>query len=80
MLLVAFEAKARAAETERVRALWLARETAKLNAFAYHKPGKLPSMDALLGKPEQKQTGAERRSLMKGFAAKRGTFRKRGPE
>lgn len=77
---MAFEARARAAETERTRALWLARETAKLNAFAYHKPGKMPSLDKLLGKEERPQTGSDRRSLVKAFAAKTAKKRKRGRE
>lgn len=78
MIAVAFEAKARAAEREREHVLWAARETALLNAYAYHKPQKMPSLDKLLGREERAQSGEQRRALMKAFAAKRGKVVKRG--
>lgn len=78
MIAVAFEARARAAEREREHVLWAARETALLNAYAYHKPYRMPSLDKLLGREQRAQSGEERRALMKALATKRGRPKKRG--
>lgn len=71
-MLVAFEAKARAADNDRRRSLWLAHETASLHRFAVHAPNKMPTLASLLGETPKAQTGEERRSLMKALAAKTG--------
>lgn len=41
------EARGRAAETQQRQAAWLAWQTASLNAYAFHKPGKMPSLESL---------------------------------
>lgn len=70
LVLEAFEARARAAETERRRSLWLAHETARLHTFAVHSPNKLPTLASLLGEAPKAQSGEERRALMKGLAVR----------
>lgn len=72
MIAVAFDAKVRAAETDRKRALALALEQAKLIAFAFHDPKKMPSLSKLLGTEPARQSGNARRSMMKAFIASRG--------
>jgi hypothetical protein len=75
---LAFQAKARAAETARKTALADAHTAAMLMRTAYHKPNAMPTLAKLLGGAEPKPTGADRRSFMKGLAAKHGKVQKRG--
>ena len=78
MIFVAFEAKARAAETERRLSMWRAHMAADLTRTAYHAPNKFPTLQRFLEGPEKPKSGAERRSFMKGLAAKHGRVIKRG--